>query len=68
VGATPELLEPLDPRLVARGSDPESLAAAIHEALAFVDDDFRARCRSYAKTHYTWDRVTLGWEEALTSV
>jgi glycosyltransferase involved in cell wall biosynthesis len=68
VGATPELLEPLDPRLVARGSDPESLAAAIHEALAFVDDDFRARCRSYAKTHYNWDRVTLGWEEALTSV
>ena len=28
-GATPELLEPLDQRLVAGSSDPESLAAAI---------------------------------------
>jgi glycosyltransferase involved in cell wall biosynthesis len=64
-GATPELLEPLDPRLVARGSDPDSLAVAVREALAFCDDEFRARCREYALAHYDWDQVTLGWEEAL---
>lgn len=64
-GATPELLEPLDPRLVARGSDPESLADAIGEALTFVDDDLRARCRDYALARFNWDDVAGGWEEAL---
>jgi glycosyltransferase involved in cell wall biosynthesis len=64
-GATPELLEPIDPRLVARGSDPDSLAVAIREALAFTDDDFRARCRSYALARFDWDHVTGAWEEAL---
>jgi glycosyltransferase involved in cell wall biosynthesis len=67
-GATPELLEPLDPRLVTEGSDPHSLAAAIQEALAFVDNDFRARCRRYAEERFDWDRIMPGWEEALASV
>jgi glycosyltransferase involved in cell wall biosynthesis len=66
-GATPELLEPLDPRLVARDSDRDSLATAIRHALAFVDDDFRARCRQYAKDRFDWDRVIPGWEEALAN-
>jgi glycosyltransferase involved in cell wall biosynthesis len=65
-GATPELLEPLDPRLVARGSDSDSLAAAIRDALAFADDDFRARCREYALDRFDWGRVTEAWEEALS--
>ena len=68
VGATPELLEPLDPRLVSRGSDPDSLAVAIEGALAFVDDDFRARCREYALERFDWNRVTDGWEETLARV
>ena len=67
VGATPELLEPLDPRLVARGSDPDSLAVAIRDALTFIDDDFRARCRTYALAHFDWDQVTGAWEDALES-
>ena len=65
VSATPELLEPLDPRLVARGSDPDSLAVAIREALDFIDDDFRARCREYALARFDWERVIRAWEEAL---
>jgi glycosyltransferase involved in cell wall biosynthesis len=68
VGATPELLEPLDPRLVARGSDPDSLAVAIRDALTFIDDDFRARCRKYALARFDWDQVTGAWEEALERV
>ena len=64
-GATPELLEPLDPRLVVGDSDRDSLAAAIRQALAFVNDDFRARCRQYAKDHFEWERVIPSWEEAL---
>jgi glycosyltransferase involved in cell wall biosynthesis len=66
-GATPELLEPLDMRLVAQGSEPESLAAAIRRTLAFVDDDFRAHCRQYAKDRFDWDRVIPIWEEALAN-
>jgi glycosyltransferase involved in cell wall biosynthesis len=65
-GATPELLEPLDPRLVARSSDPESLAIAIQEALAFIDEDFRARCREYAVARFDWDEVTRAWDDALS--
>jgi glycosyltransferase involved in cell wall biosynthesis len=67
-GATPELLEPLDPRLVSRGSDPESLAGAINKALSFVDDDFRRRCREYALERFDWNRVLDGWEETLGEI
>jgi glycosyltransferase involved in cell wall biosynthesis len=66
-GATPELLEPLDPRLVARGSDPESLADAIRDALDFIDEDVARRCRSYALARFDWDHVTGLWEEALAA-
>jgi glycosyltransferase involved in cell wall biosynthesis len=65
VGATPELLEPLDARLVARGSDPDSLAIAIRRALAFINDDFRSHCRDYAVARFNWDEVAVAWEEAL---
>jgi glycosyltransferase involved in cell wall biosynthesis len=65
VGATPELLEPLDSRLVARGSDPESLAQALCQALTFADDAFRERCRKYVLARFDWDKVIGGWEEAL---
>jgi glycosyltransferase involved in cell wall biosynthesis len=67
-GATPELLEPLDPRLVSGGSDPDSLAAAINKALVFVDNDFRRRCREYALERFDWNRVLNGWEEALGEI
>ncbi len=67
-GATPELLEPLDQRLVAGSSDPESLAAAIGEALAFSNEDFQARCREYALARFDWDGVTRMWEEELSEV
>jgi glycosyltransferase involved in cell wall biosynthesis len=68
VGATPELLEPLDARLVTHGVDADSLAIAIKGALAFVDDDFRARCRDYALTHFDWNSVIEGWEESLAEI
>jgi glycosyltransferase involved in cell wall biosynthesis len=64
-GATPELLEPLDPRLVAAGSDADSLAVAIQDALSFVDDDFRKRCRDYAVTRFGWEQVARTWENEL---
>jgi glycosyltransferase involved in cell wall biosynthesis len=65
VGATPELLGPLDPRLVAQSSDSGSLATAIRAILDFTDDAFRTRCRDYAVKRFDWDVVIRGWEDAL---
>jgi glycosyltransferase involved in cell wall biosynthesis len=65
VGASPELLRPLDPRLVASSASGEALAAAIGEALSAGGNEFRARCREYAVSRYAWDTVILGWESAL---
>jgi glycosyltransferase involved in cell wall biosynthesis len=67
-GATPELLEPLDPRLVTRNSEPDSLAAAIGTVLAFSDNGFRARCREYALSRFDWDDVTRLWEGQLAEL
>jgi glycosyltransferase involved in cell wall biosynthesis len=65
VGATAEILFPLDPRLVASGSDPESLAEALDGALAFIGPELRARCREYACARYAWETVMNDWERAL---
>jgi len=58
VGATPEILNGLDSRLVAPGTSPPALASAI---LAFFDDDWASeltpeRLRRYVLNDYTWDR------------
>jgi glycosyltransferase involved in cell wall biosynthesis len=68
VGATPELLQGLDTRLVARGTDAKDLAAAISDALSFVDCDFRARCREHACENFAWERTIVAWEEAIASL
>ena len=73
VGATPELLAPLDPRLIAGSADPAGLAQSI---TAFLSEDWRhsltpSRLRAYILDHYTWDRTTAQTEQvysALTSV
>ena len=66
VGATPELLEPLDPRLVAESPDPEALAQAIKGALGFATTpEFGARCRDYAERRFGLDSAISVWEEAL---
>jgi glycosyltransferase involved in cell wall biosynthesis len=65
IGATPELLMPLDPRLVSSAPDQEALATAIGDALDFAGPEFRARCRSYASEQFSWDTVVAAWEEAL---
>ena len=65
VGATPELLEALDARLVARGSDVEALTDAITGALALVGPTLRRRCREYARERFSWDAVIPHWEDVL---
>jgi len=71
VGATPELLEALDPGLVFSGLDAAAMAA---DLVAFLerqrrDPDaaaaLRAACRRHAERHYGWDTVVAGLADAL---
>ena len=66
VGATPELLCPIDPRLVAPSAEPEALATTIGGALGFATGvEFAARCRAYAEEEFALDTAISSWEEAL---
>ena len=65
IGATPELLEPLDQRLLATGTEPDELAAAIRRALTLVGPSFGERCRRYACSRFDWDAAIVSWERAL---
>jgi glycosyltransferase involved in cell wall biosynthesis len=65
VGATPELLTPLDPRLLASGTTPAELAEAVDRGLDLVTAGFRGRCREYAVSRYAWESVVPLWEKAL---
>jgi glycosyltransferase involved in cell wall biosynthesis len=65
VGASPELLRPLDPDLVASTASAEELATAIGHALSDGSGELRARCREYAVSRYAWDTVMPDWERAL---
>ena len=65
VGATPELLEPLESRLISRGTDPAALADAIRTGLRLATLGFRERCRDYALARFSWDAVLPEWERVL---
>jgi glycosyltransferase involved in cell wall biosynthesis len=65
VGATPEILEPLDPRLVAPSADTGDLAASIERALGALSPTTRRRCADYARSRYRWDVAIESWEAAL---
>jgi len=68
VGATPELLDPLDPALVADRAEPESLADAIAAALDRADDAYRGRCAAYARSRFAWEHAIAPWEAALAGL
>jgi glycosyltransferase involved in cell wall biosynthesis len=68
VGATPELLLPLEPKLVAAGTEPEALAAAIAGALALTGPEFERRCREYASAHFDWQKAIDVWERVLAEL
>jgi glycosyltransferase involved in cell wall biosynthesis len=65
VGATPELLLPLEPRLVADQAAPSELAATTRWALEHLDEGFRDRCTDYARRRFAWEAVIGRWESAL---
>ena len=74
VGATPELLEPLDPGLLFRADGPEAMA---DDLLAFLERQrrdpvaaaaLRAACARHAEARYGWDHVVTGLERTLASL
>ena len=68
VGATPEILAPLEPRLLAADNSPAALAQAVAGALPLgADPSFRRRCREHAEQGYAWERHILALERALDS-
>jgi glycosyltransferase involved in cell wall biosynthesis len=67
VGATPELLAPLDARLVARSTDAGDLADAIASVLAQDPTPLQRSCRHYAVTHLAWEVAAERWERAIAA-
>jgi glycosyltransferase involved in cell wall biosynthesis len=65
VGATPEILEPLDAGLVSPVAEPERLAATIEAVLERTGPALRASCAHYAASRFAWTRVLDDWNEAL---
>lgn len=58
IGATPEILRALEPRLLAPSASPEALA---HAVLAFFGGDWgksltAARLHSFVRERYSWDK------------
>ena len=74
VGATPELLEPLDARLVFQDASAEAMAADLAALLARLAGDaaaagdLRAACRRHAEARFGWDHVVDDLEAALREV
>lgn len=71
VGATPEILRPLDPRLMFRDTRPEAMADDLRR---FLDADgrdpaagqrLRQACRDHATAHYRWDDAVGHLERTL---
>lgn len=67
VGATPELIRPLEPRLLARGIEPAELADAIRTGLVLATPELRARARAYAVEHLSWNSSLPAWEAVIAS-
>jgi glycosyltransferase involved in cell wall biosynthesis len=65
VGASPELLDPLDPDLVAHDGSAVGFAEVLGHAIAAAGPDIAVRCRDYAVSRFDWDVVIDDWERAL---
>jgi glycosyltransferase involved in cell wall biosynthesis len=68
-GATPEILAPLDSRLLAEDTTAEALATAIARSFRLAENDaFRRRCRAHAEERYSWKKHIDAFEEEIYRV
>lgn len=65
VGATPEILGPLDPQLVSPSTLPADLAATIESAIANTAGERRTRFSDYARDRFSWETAIESWQAAL---
>lgn len=71
VGATPEILLPLDPSLVFHEATPEAMAEGLRSFLDATGSDpevglhLRQACRRHAERHYGWDESVEHLEKIL---
>jgi glycosyltransferase involved in cell wall biosynthesis len=65
--APPEILRPLDERLVVRPDDIHAMAEALLAVGGSVaaDPAFRTRCRTFVCDHFTWARTAAELEQAV---
>ncbi|MDQ7779672.1 MAG: glycosyltransferase family 4 protein [Planctomycetota bacterium] len=70
VGGIPEVLSPLDRRLVCAGADASSIADGIRFWMERRDELelIRAKCRQYVCDRFTWGRAAERIENALLSM
>ncbi|MEK9627776.1 MAG: glycosyltransferase family 4 protein [Nitrospinota bacterium] len=70
VGATKELLTPVDPKLLFQGTSPEDLAEGLEDYLENPEYYYqlRSKCRDTAEKNYSWDRVTDQIEEVFFKI
>lgn len=64
-GATPELLEPLDPALLFPAASVEGLAHQLERALSQPDTlPSRSRCAAFARERFSWEAQISACEQA----
>jgi glycosyltransferase involved in cell wall biosynthesis len=65
VGATEEILQQIDQRLLFRNTSPEGLAEGIETYLRTPEifREMRSKCRQVAETHYSWETVVEKTEQ-----
>lgn len=70
IGATPEIIEKLAPQLLLAGTEPHAIRRGVAAMLEWLSDpaaaaDLRRQCRSFAETHYGWDRAVDALEHEI---
>lgn len=68
--ASPEILAPLDERLLIPGTDSQTIADAIlgPGLEAAAEPGFRQKCRTHAIGNYSWDRTAAAFEELAAAI
>lgn len=68
VGATPEILTPLDPCLVTDDATAEAIAAGILRVVGSLPGDLRERARAHVLARYRWEAVAEDLEAVFREV
>jgi len=68
--ASPEILAPLDERLLIPSADATAIAEAIlgNGLAVAAEPGFRDRCRAYAIERYSWDKTAAAFEALATQL